>query len=224
MFGETLFAAVVGVLAFAATNLDGLFLVMLLLAMGRVTRGEAAWGQVLGTAALMALSFAGGVGTALVPNEWHHLLGLIPLGVGIKQLYDSWHKKRPAMNTAAVDNPAELAPTILRRLLSPADLQARTGPELAHVDAIGRSGLVLIALLTIAHGGDNLGVYIALFASQSIAMDGLQVAIALGMAWLWGRLSAALVTHRWIGGPLRTSGPWLLPWVLIALGVLILIP
>ena len=34
MVGETLFAVIVGVLAFAATNLDGLFLVMVLLAAG----------------------------------------------------------------------------------------------------------------------------------------------------------------------------------------------
>jgi cadmium resistance protein CadD (predicted permease) len=80
----------------------------------------------------------------------------------------------------------------------------------------------LVALLTVSHGGDNIGVDVALFSAQSIFMDGVQIAVALGMAVLWGRLCAALIAHPSLGAPFRRAGPWLLPWVLIGLGVLIL--
>jgi cadmium resistance protein CadD (predicted permease) len=212
---EAIFSGIVGVLAFAATNLDGLFLVMVLLASGKVSRGEAVWGQVAGTAVLMALSMAGAAGTVLLPPEWNHWLGVLPLAVGVKQLWDSWRARRPEFTVERdLAHPGRGAPKIpLERIL------AKT-----RSDAAGGSGLLLVALTTVGHGGDNIGVYVALFTAQPLAMDALQTAIALLMAVLWGRLTAALIAHPTLGAPLRRAGPWLLPWVLIALGVLILWP
>jgi cadmium resistance protein CadD (predicted permease) len=213
MVAEALVSAFVGVLAFVATNLDGLFLVMVTLASGKISRGEAVWGQVIGTAVLMGLSLAGAIGTILVPNEWHHLLGAIPLAIGIKQLVDSWRVRRPAVKLSS-----GLAPD------APAVPVVEPGKLLhnARLDTLGRSGTLLVALLTVSHGGDNIGVYVALFSAQSFFLDGVQILVALGMAVLWGRLCAALIAHPRLGAPFRRAGPWLLPWVLIGLGVLIL--
>jgi len=213
--GEAIFAVIVGVLAFAATNLDGLFLVMVLLAAGKISRGEAVWGQVAGTAALMALSVAGAAGTVLLPPEWNHWLGALPLAVGVKQLWDSWRARRPEFTLEGdLAHPERVGPKIpLDRIL------AKT-----RSDAAGGSGLLLVTLTTIGHGGDNIGVYVALFTAQPWAMDAIQIGVALGMAVAWGRLTAALIAHPTLGAPLRRAGPWLLPWVLIALGVLILWP
>jgi cadmium resistance protein CadD (predicted permease) len=212
---EALWAVVVGMLAFAATNLDGLFLVMVLLASGKISRGEAVWGQVAGTAALMGLSAAGAAGTVLLPPEWNHWLGVLPLAVGVKQLWDSWRARRPEFTLGSdLARPAGAAPKVpFERIL------AKT-----RSDAAGGGGLLLVTLTTIGHGGDNIGVYVALFTAQPFAMDAIQVVVALLMAVAWGRLTAALIAHPTLGAPLRRAGPWLLPWVLIALGVLILWP
>ena len=212
MLVDTLVSIVVGVLAFIATNLDGLFLVMVVLAAGRISRGEAVWGQVAGTAALMAISAAGALGTMLVPNEWHHLLGLIPLAIGIKQLVDSWRSKRPS---------SRLSAGVGGRASDPALDASQILPN-TRIDTLSRSGTLLVALLTVSHGGDNIGVYVALFTAESLPMIGVLVLVALGMAVLWGRLCAALIAHPSMGAPLRRAGPWLMPWVLIGLGALIL--
>lgn len=213
MVAEAIVSAFVGILAFVATNLDGLFLIMVTLASGRVSRGEAVWGQVIGTAVLMAVSMAGAIGTILVPNEWHHLLGLVPLAIGVKQLLDSWRARRPAVKLSSGLGP--YAPAV--PAVGPGGLLPNT-----RLDTLGRSGTLLVALLTVSHGGDNVGVYVALFSSQSFFLDGVQILVALGMAVLWGRLCAALIAHPSLGAPFRRAGPWLLPWVLIGLGVLIL--
>lgn len=213
MLKDILLSAPIGALAFVATNLDGLFLVMVTLASGKISRGEAVWGQVIGTAVLMAVSLAGAIGTILVPNEWHHWLGFIPLAIGMKQLLDSGRARRPAVKLSS-----GLAPD--------ADIVAVVDPARllhnARLDTLGRSGTILVALLTVSHGGDNVGVYVALFSAQSFFMDCVQILVALAMAVLWGRLCAALIAHPSLGAPFRRAGPWLLPWVLIGLGVVIL--
>jgi cadmium resistance protein CadD (predicted permease) len=83
-------------------------------------------------------------------------------------------------------------------------------------------GVLQVAAITIANGGDNIGVYAPIFASQGpLEMSGM-VAIfaALTLAWCFAALW--LVSHAALGGPLRRYGHILLPFVLIGLGGLIL--
>lgn len=83
-------------------------------------------------------------------------------------------------------------------------------------------GVLAVAGINIAAGGDNIGVYTPLFATnpgQAIAVYGVVFAILTGvLCWAAHRL----VTHPALGAPVRRYGPRLVPWVLIALGVAIL--
>jgi cadmium resistance protein CadD (predicted permease) len=196
MFGETIFTAIVGVLAFAATNLDDLVVLTAYLAAGRVTRSEAIRGQVAGMAAVMALSMVGAMGTVLIPPRLLPWLGLLPVGIGLSHLWRAWIFWRSGA-------PKETKPPSRRN---------------------ASAGTLTIALLVLANSGDNLGVYIPLFSAQSFLMSGVQIALALGMAALWAAFAAALVNHPKLGAPLRQIAAWLLPWVLIGIGVLILLP
>jgi cadmium resistance protein CadD (predicted permease) len=201
--GELVFTVVVAVLAFAATHLDDLLVLTGSLAAGRVTSRDALRGQVIGTGALMVVSCAAALGTILIPPGWHHWLGLLPLGVGLRHLYvsaTSWLKerKRNKHPHAAKSAPPSVVPP--------------------------RSGILVVALLALANGGDNLAVYTALFNAQTFLMSGVTILVGMAMAAVWAAFASALAHHPVLGIPIRKVGPWLLPWVLVGLGVLILLP
>jgi cadmium resistance protein CadD (predicted permease) len=74
------------VTTFAATNLDDIFLLTVFFARRVPTRRIVA-GQYLGFAAIILLSFAGLWAVGLtIPKAWIRLLGILPLGIGIRHL------------------------------------------------------------------------------------------------------------------------------------------
>jgi cadmium resistance protein CadD (predicted permease) len=89
------------------------------------------------------------------------------------------------------------------------------------VDRRTHSQVLAVAGVTIANGGDNLGVYIPLFASAPGAIP-VYAAIFAAITALWCLLVYLLVNDRLIGERLRQYGHLALPFVLIALGLYIL--
>ena len=79
-----------------------------------------------------------------------------------------------------------------------------------------------VAAITIANGGDNIGVYTPFFASRSIAQIGLIAAVFAIMTALWLTVGHGLVSHPKFGAPLRRHGHRVLPFVLIGIGIIIL--
>ncbi len=121
------------------------------------------------------------------------LLGLLPILIGLKKLYD----------LRAGSGESEDADTH----------QDRGG-------ALGR--MASVAAVTIAHGGDNIGIYTPLFATQRLAEIGLIVAVFAVMTAVWLAVAHWLVHHRRFGAPIRRYGYLVVPFVLIALGLFIL--
>ena len=83
-------------------------------------------------------------------------------------------------------------------------------------------GVWSTALLTIANGGDNLGVYIPLFAGFSAGRLALCAAVFLLMTLLWCLLGSRLAALPRLGAAIRRYKGFLVPAVLILLGVTIL--
>jgi cadmium resistance protein CadD (predicted permease) len=83
------------------------------------------------------------------------------------------------------------------------------------------SQVLAVAGVTVANGGDNLGVYIPLFASAT-GMIPLYVALVAAMTALWCSLGYLLVHNRLLGQHICRYGRVVLPFVLIALGLHIL--
>lgn len=75
---------------FAGTNLDDMVVLAVLNASSRADGRPRRWqiwvGQYLGVAVLVVISLLAAVGLTLVPESWIWLLGLIPLGLGIRKL------------------------------------------------------------------------------------------------------------------------------------------
>jgi cadmium resistance protein CadD (predicted permease) len=82
--------------------------------------------------------------------------------------------------------------------------------------------VVTVTLVTIANGGDNIGLYTTLFAvSKPASVAGLAAVFYLMLA-LWCRLAHLLVRHPLVAAQLRRRGHLVVPWLYIALGLWLL--
>jgi cadmium resistance protein CadD (predicted permease) len=80
-----------------------------------------------------------------------------------------------------------------------------------------------IAAITFTNGADNIGVFTPLFRSMPIGTAALTAVGFLALVGQWCALGALLGTHRAVVATLGRIHHWLVPLVLIAVGVLILI-
>jgi cadmium resistance protein CadD (predicted permease) len=86
----------------------------------------------------------------------------------------------------------------------------------------GKSGFLSIAVVTIANGGDNIGVYVPLLSAfKWIAKFQLMIVFAI-MVYLWCGSAKYLSEHPWMARPLNKYGHILVPMVLLCLGLFIL--
>ena len=180
---------------FAATDIDDLVLLTAFFADERMRRGAIVAGQFLGIGALTAASAIAAIAALAVPPHWPSLLGAIPLLMG---LWKAWELIRGQGGDS--DDESEDA----RR-------------------AAGRSGsqVLMVAAVTIANGGDNLSVYIPVFANDLAAVPLFVVVFSvLTVVWCW--LGYAFVKHPAGAAVMRRYGHFILPGVLIAIGFLIL--
>jgi cadmium resistance protein CadD (predicted permease) len=188
-------AIFLAVAAFAATNIDNLFVLLAFFA-----EAEDKWtvvsGQYLGSMALVAL--AGGLASLMlnVPRAYVGLVGIMPIVIGIGKLLQS--ARRNTTPLSAEDEAGRVA--------------ARTG-----------SSVWTVAVVAIANGSDNLSAYVPLFAGRPRQEGIAIVAVFVVMIGLWCGLARWLVSHRLIGKPISRYGHLLLPWVLILIGVSVVV-
>lgn len=87
-----------------------------------------------------------------------------------------------------------------------------------------RFNILAVATVTFANGGDNLGVYIPLFAIRPLGQVFNLVMIFLLLVGVWCAVARFMLNHRHLGFYLKRFGHLLLPFVLMALGIWILLP
>ena len=77
---------VVGIMLFASTNIDDIFLTMAFFADPRLDRRAVVAGKFLGISLIVTVSIAAAACAMAVPPEWVALLGFAPLGLGLHRL------------------------------------------------------------------------------------------------------------------------------------------
>ena len=184
---------------YATTNIDDLLILAVFFADPRVRVSAVVAGRFMGTAALVIVSGAAALLALELPAEWVALLGLVPLILGLRLLLALFRKDD---GDNGVED--EIAGKLAKGLRSGFAVQA-----------------LAVAGVTLANGGDNLGVYIPLFASAPAAIA-TYVAVFAVMTAAWCVLGYAVVNNPVIGQQIRRYGHVLLPTVLIALGLFIL--
>ncbi len=182
------------VVLFISTDLDDVFVLLGFFADPRFRTRQIVAGQFIGIAALYALSVGGSFVSLVMRPAFVGLLGLVPITMGLRNAWDLW---------ASFDT----------RERESADNRS---------SADGGANIAAVVLMTVANGGDNVSVYIPLFAMRSgptIAIMGIVFGI---MTAAWLTLAYWLTRHRSIGAPVRLYTRLLMPFVYIALGIFIL--
>jgi cadmium resistance protein CadD (predicted permease) len=181
------------VVLFVSTNVDDLFLLIAFFADSSFRPRDVVAGQYAGVAVLFIVSVAGALLSLVIPGAYLGLLGIFPILVGIHKLLQLRHD--PA-GTAEDDE---------------------LGSANRHY-----GNVVSVALVAIANGADNIGVYLPAFAVHSGAQIAIIGLIFVAMTALWCLLAHRMVSHPRLGAPLRRYAHIVAPLVLIGLGILII--
>jgi cadmium resistance protein CadD (predicted permease) len=182
----------VAVSVFVATDIDDFVLLIALFGSGKFKPTSIVIGQLLGIGLLVVVSSVAAIAALSIRPGWTNLLGFIPLAVGIRGAITwFWHSRRDEVD------------------------------DVMFSKAFGRSEVLTVASLTVANGGDNLAVYIPLFASSAADIPMYFTVFAL-MTLLWCLLGRLLVSHQTIASLIQRYGKVLVPVVLFGLGLRIL--
>lgn len=177
-------------IAFISTNIDDLFINMFFFAQYRTKEAarRIAAGKYLGMGALTAVSLLGAYGLQMLPGKWLALLGLIPIGLGIREILSNLRGQNEA------EEPSSAAGTLW----------------------------LSMALITIANGADNIGVYLPLFAGFSFWQMGIALLVFACMTGIWCFLGKQLTSLPVLQKLLSEYKTILIPLVYILLGLYIL--
>lgn len=194
---ELVTAIPTGLTAFTATNLDDI--VILLLFFSQVDavfrRRHIVTGQYIGFAALVAASLPSFFGNLFLPRPWIGLLGILPIMIGLGRLLDQ--------NTDEEEVVEQGEKPWFTGFLSPQTYS--------------------VAAVTFANGGDNIGIYVPLFANSTWESLLAILGVFFSLVGVWCYTAYRLIQLPAIAETLTRYGNYLVPFVLIGLGILILV-
>ena len=84
------------------------------------------------------------------------------------------------------------------------------------------NGLVSVVAVTVANGGDNIALYTPAFRIMGVADTAVTLAVFAVCAAIWCMAGQLAISHHRVIEVLQRSSRWLVPVVLIALGVYII--
>ena len=180
------------IIAFTSTNLDDIFILTLFYGTKRFKEREIVAGQFLGIATLIAISLIGSLVGLLIDQSYIGLLGLIPIYLGGKGIWALLKNK---------ENNDE-------------------GDDVYKNERKNKS--LTVAGVTIANGGDNIGIYVPLFATLTWTNKLTMTTIFLAMTFLWCLIAKYFAKHPYVAKTVEKYGHILTPLVLVLLGFYIL--
>ncbi|MBD2360602.1 cadmium resistance transporter [Anabaena minutissima FACHB-250] len=192
-----------GIVAFTATNIDDIIILMLFFSQlnNRFRRRHIFVGQYLGFFAIIIASLPGFFGSLIIPRAWIGLLGILPIAIGIKQLLYR-ETENPEIQTVNTSLNASNDNTIISFILS-----------------IFSPQTYKVAAVTFANGGDNISIYIPLFAGNSFINLLIIIIVFIVMKAVWYAVAYLLFRQARIAHMLTHYGKNVVPFILIALGL-----
>jgi cadmium resistance protein CadD (predicted permease) len=196
-----------GITAFSATNVDDLVILLVFFAQTNATFKpyHVVIGAYWGFAVLVVLSLIGFFGGLIVSPAWIGLLGLVPIIIGIKQL---WERQQKTTQVQTVTDEFTQAPSGI--------------PLLAFMARLLHPQAYQVAGVTFANGGDNIGIYVPLFASSDAIALLIILVVFLLLKGVWCYVAYQLTRHPKVAYVLTRYGHRFVPFVLIGLGFFIL--
>ncbi len=201
-------AIIAGFTSFVATNIDDIVILTIFFTQVNNTfrRRHIVIGQYLGFTALIIASSPGFFGGLIIPKAWIGILGLVPIAIGVSQLISREKEDNEVqvvsgeLNYLKASNPVM---SILATFLSPQSYK--------------------VAATTFANGGDNIGIYVPLFANSDLASLLVILSVFFVLVGVWCYIAYLLTRHSTTAHILTRYGQFIAPFVLISLGIFILI-
>jgi cadmium resistance protein CadD (predicted permease) len=178
---------------FASTNVDDAFVLVGFFADPRFRVRHIVIGQYAGITTLFAVSVVASLLSLVIPRPYLGPLGVAAILTGAKKLLDLYHERDKTEET-------------LER----------------HSNARANGRTATVALVTIANGSDNIGVYAPAFVIRSLYEIAVIALVFIVMTALWCFAAHSMVNHPKLGAPIRRYGRRVAPFVLIGLGIQIL--
>ncbi|MHC5768998.1 MAG: cadmium resistance transporter [Nostoc sp.] len=190
-----------GAIAFIATNIDDIVILLLFFSQinAKFRPRHIVSGQFLGFTVLLILSLPGLFGGLVLSKNWIGLLGLLPMSIGISSLVNQ--EEDSSKEVIAATEEAEAS--TITSFFSP---QAYS-----------------VAAVTIANGSDNISVYVPLFASCNLESFLVILGLFFLLLGVWCYIAYKLINNRVIADVLTDYVNYLVPFVLIGLGVFIVL-
>jgi cadmium resistance protein CadD (predicted permease) len=181
--------------AFASTNVDNALLLLAFFADRTIDAKYVVIGQYLGMIVLTATAAVLALlAASSLPSSYIGLMGLLPILIGAQRLWRIWSRRDDGGTvTKPRTYPGAFAPVFS------------------------------VASVTIANGGDNIAVFVPLFARSS-APRTLMICCVFGvLVAVWCILARWLTKHPILGVLAQNWGHRVTPFVLMALGNYILL-
>ncbi|MEH1890767.1 MAG: cadmium resistance transporter [Nostoc sp.] len=196
-----------GIIAFIATNIDDIIILLIFFSQVDVNfrRRHILLGQYLGSTAIIIASLPGFFGGLVIQREWIGLLGLLPIAIGIQQLV---YRKEETITVQTVS--------------SDFSQSTSTNPVLSFILSVLHPQTYKVAAVTVANGGDNISIYIPLFAGHDLASLEVILSIFFVMVGVWCAIAYFLSRQPTIAYILSRYGKAVVPFVLIGLGMFII--
>jgi cadmium resistance protein CadD (predicted permease) len=164
-------------------------------------------GEFLGFTTLVCASLPGFFGGLVIPSTWMGLLGLLPIAIGISN-FISRNEEEETVQAVSVELTSPVKSGYQKKSL----LATIRDPQTYRVSAV-----------TVANGGNNIGIYVPLFASCNLPSLGVILCVCYFTVGTWCLLSYNLTRNPLMTPVLTRYGRKIFPFVLIYLGLSILI-
>jgi len=195
---EPILLIITGVMAFIATNLDDIFVLMVFFANPYYNNKYIVLGQYIGVSSLIIISALGYLFKFIIPLSWIGLMGIFPIIIGLKHILDLKFNKDFQESFYKINENKNVFSKVMN------------------------SKVLYVAIVSFSNGGDNIGVYVPLFASISFYQMVFIIFIFLMMIGVWCFLGFKMVNNRILGYKIKKYGHLILPFILILLGIAIL--
>lgn len=166
-------------------------------------------GEFLGFSLLILISLSGFLLGRLCDSSWLGLLGLLPISIGVNSWLSQQGEERADSGMLTCDSASAPSSGRPRRL------------TLRRVFRDPRTYQVMA--VSLANGGNNIAIYIPLFASCTLPRLAVIVSICYAAIALWCLNGWLLLRQPWVAVLMTRVVARLVPFLLISLGLSILL-
>lgn len=207
---------ITAIVSFFSTNIDDIFILMLFFSQVNkdIKVKHIVIGQYLGIGALTAISIAGALGISIIPQEYVGLLGLVPIYLGIKEYIEYKKEIKNNVEEEVQDTEENIQEQVVLN---------QENKTLASIRKFISPSILKVAGVTIANGGDNIGIYIPLFSSMKLYSILITVIVFLLLTGVWCFIGFKLAEHPFVNKNIEKYKYIFVPIIFIALGIFIII-